>query len=330
MDRARWLVVAGTLAACSAFALAGDLAPAAVWKTDFAQAQEEARRANLPLVVHFHAPWCGPCRKMDRELLNSQELLQLLQGSFVAVKVNVEKDPATQQRFQVDSLPTDLIIGPDGKLLFRSESYAIGDRQKYLARIRQVRGTLPGEPNRPPAEPRKQLLVSSGRPPGEKLVPEPVEPRKVPIEDDDPTIRPAPIDSDPQESPVLTSNVLALDGFCPVTLRNTRSWAPGDEQIVWQHEGFVYRFASIEARSEFKKQPARFAPRLLGCDPVVLAESDLAVRGSTRFGAFYDGGLYLFQSAESRAKFRKSPDKFSRLQHALSPDDVKRLASAAD
>jgi thiol-disulfide isomerase/thioredoxin/YHS domain-containing protein len=324
MSRARLLAAACLLCACTFIAHAADPTPAAVWKTNFAEAQEEARRANLPLVVHFHAPWCGPCRKMDRELLNSQELMKLLEGSFIAVKVNVEKDPSTQQKFRVESLPTDLIVAPDGKVLFRSETYGPGDRQRYLAKINQVRS---GQ-----AASGRQPVAAARRGPQEKLVPEPIEPHEVALDDEgaQPVIRPAPIDGNAEENAVITSQQLALDGFCPVTLRNTRAWKAGDEQIPWEHEGFVYRFASVEARSEFKKNPSRFAPRLLGCDPVVLAETDLAVRGSTRFGAFYDGGLYLFQSAQSRAKFRKSPDKFSRLQHALKPDDVKRLADAGN
>jgi YHS domain-containing protein len=61
----------------------------------------------------------------------------------------------------------------------------------------------------------------------------------------------------------------------------------------------------------------------------VLAQSDVAVRGSVKFGAFYEGELFLFESADSRAKFRKDPARYARLQHALKPEDVKKIASTA-
>ena len=72
------------------------------------------------------------------------------------------------------------------------------------------------------------------------------------------------------------------------------------------------------------------APRLLGCDPVTLAENDVAVRGSTQFGAFYDGALFLFESADSRTKFRKAPTRYSQLKHVVKPEDVKKVASNLD
>ena len=48
-----------------------------------------------------------------------------------------------------------------------------------------------------------------------------------------------------------------------------------------------------------------------------------------KFGAFYEGELYLFESADSRTKFRKDPARYARLQHALKPEDVKKIASTS-
>jgi YHS domain-containing protein len=79
------------------------------------------------------------------------------------------------------------------------------------------------------------------------------------------------------------------------------------------------------SRDEFKANPGKYAPRLRGCDPVALVKSDLAVRGSVKFGAFYEGELFLFETADNRAAFRKDPVKFARLQHALKPEDVKKM-----
>ena len=87
---------------------------------------------------------------------------------------------------------------------------------------------------------------------------------------------------------------------------------------------------ATDKRDEFKAHPARYAPRLLGCDPVTLTENDVAVRGSTQFGAFYDGSLFLFESAASRAKFRKAPTRYSQLKHVIKPEDVKKVASNSD
>jgi YHS domain-containing protein len=62
---------------------------------------------------------------------------------------------------------------------------------------------------------------------------------------------------------------------------------------------------------------------------VVLSRNDLAVRGSVKFGAYYEGELFLFQSAESRATFRKNPAHYAKLQHTLRLEDVKKVATTA-
>jgi len=171
----------------------------------------------------------------------------------------------------------------------------------------------------------------------DKLVPPPTEPRKVP--EIAATSQPAevPANVSKQDIPVAAGTVaadssamlLAMDGYCPVTLRTTRAWKPGSSEIFCEHDGQIFFFTAAEKRDEFKANPGRFAPRHLGCDPVVLAQSDVAVRGSVKFGAFYEGELYLFESADSRTRFRKDPARYARLQHALKPEDVKKIASTS-
>jgi YHS domain-containing protein len=62
-------------------------------------------------------------------------------------------------------------------------------------------------------------------------------------------------------------------------------------------------------------------PRLLGCDPVVLYRTDRAMSGSTEFGAYFDGGLYLFTAPETRTEFKEHPMRYTRTRHVLRPDD---------
>src|SRR5204863_9731601 len=48
---------------------------------------------------------------------------------------------------------------------------------------------------------------------------------------------------------------VAMDGYCPVTLRTTRSWKTGDKTISHEYEGQLYYFVSAERRNEFKAHP---------------------------------------------------------------------------
>jgi hypothetical protein len=80
--------------------------------------------------------------------------------------------------------------------------------------------------------------------------------------------------------------------------------------------------ASAAELDEVRAQPDRFAPQLQGCDPVVLEERDRAIVGDTRFGVFYDTGLYFFVNADTRARFKAAPHQYTQTKHVLNVDQI--------
>ncbi|WP_346959304.1 thioredoxin [uncultured Arthrobacter sp.] len=71
---------------------------------DFAAVAEQS---PVPALVDFWAAWCGPCRMVSPVL---DKLAQERAGQVKLVKVDVDKSPALSRRFDVQAIPTMLVI----------------------------------------------------------------------------------------------------------------------------------------------------------------------------------------------------------------------------
>lgn len=77
---------------------------------DFHAAVNES---SLPVLVDVWAPWCGPCRMVSPAL---EKLAGELAGKLKLVKVNADDNPEVSRRFEVQSIPT-LVLLDRGALL---------------------------------------------------------------------------------------------------------------------------------------------------------------------------------------------------------------------
>ncbi|MFE2161168.1 thioredoxin [Streptomyces lydicus] len=71
---------------------------------DFAEIAEQAAPVVL---VDLWATWCGPCRRVSPAL---EQVARELAGKIKLVKVDVDQAPRLSQRFQVQAVPTLLLL----------------------------------------------------------------------------------------------------------------------------------------------------------------------------------------------------------------------------
>ena len=78
--------------------------PIALTVADF---DVHARRNDIPLIVDFWAPWCGPCRMMAPAY---EQAAKILEPHVRLAKVNTEAEQALGGRFGIQSIPTMIVL----------------------------------------------------------------------------------------------------------------------------------------------------------------------------------------------------------------------------
>lgn len=73
-----------------------------VAELDMARHDKAARADELPLIVDYWAPWCGPCRMMAPEFVKAAKALQ---GLARFAKIDTEQFPQISQRLQIRGIP---------------------------------------------------------------------------------------------------------------------------------------------------------------------------------------------------------------------------------
>lgn len=85
---------------------------------------------GTPVLVDFFATWCGPCKMMGPIL---QQLKSELGESIRIIKIDVDKNPAIAQHYQVRSVPT-LKIFQNGQVKWSGSGVMQADQLASIAR----------------------------------------------------------------------------------------------------------------------------------------------------------------------------------------------------
>lgn len=69
--------------------------------------ETEVLQSDLPVMIDFWAPWCGPCKALTPTV---HKLAEELEGKVKVVKINIDESPEIAGKYSIMSIPTLLIF----------------------------------------------------------------------------------------------------------------------------------------------------------------------------------------------------------------------------
>lgn len=82
---------------------------------------QKAKQENKMVFMDCYTSWCGPCKKMMKEVFSLEKVGRFMNTRFVCYKKDMEKGDGKElaERYQVEVYPTFLLLNTEGKVIHR-------------------------------------------------------------------------------------------------------------------------------------------------------------------------------------------------------------------
>jgi hypothetical protein len=108
------------------------------WQPWGGEAFAKARREGRPVLVDAEATWCHWCHVMEARTYGDPEVAALVNGSFVAIKADIDQHPDAQELYADIGWPGTTLYAPDGTVLWRHRGFI--PKEDFLPVLRRVAG----------------------------------------------------------------------------------------------------------------------------------------------------------------------------------------------
>ena len=102
---------------------------------DYHTGMEKAESEDIPVMIDFYTDWCSFCKLMDENTYTDEDVIAKSR-SFVAIKVEAEKEADVSQNYEVKGYPTIFFLMPNGEVISKVVGYT--EAEAFLEEMNQA------------------------------------------------------------------------------------------------------------------------------------------------------------------------------------------------
>jgi thiol:disulfide interchange protein len=106
--------------------------PGIVWNNDYNATMTLAGQQGKPVLLAFHAKWCGYCTKMKETTYHAPEVVKVVEN-FIPIMIDTDQQGDIAQKYDVGPIPAYVITKPDGTVIEKFLGYY--DPGDFVARL---------------------------------------------------------------------------------------------------------------------------------------------------------------------------------------------------
>ncbi len=305
------------------------------WARTWPEATSAAQRSQRLILLHFWNYNCPPCLLLERRVFNQPEVIRAVHSQYVPLKVNVAENEDMAEHFKIDKWPTDVIVTPEGKEVFRAISQQ--DPHRFVATLHQVAAHVSmGLPIHgyaatpaPPEQGEGRDTNAFPAPGSEPGSPPPASSKPAAPQPNTAGTGPAMIENQfagslKQTSPPRQADMApAYGGQFRIPQASGQPQPPAEpppvDRPTSQHQTPAHpygitqvgipRQAGLPAVGE--EAGGHGPPALDGYCAVTLVQEEKWVKGDERWGVVHRGRLYLFASQQNAEAFYGNPSTYA-------------------
>ena len=95
----------------------------AKWYTSLSEAKAAAVSSGRKIFVDFFATWCGPCKMLQSDVLETERFKDLASKKLVLLRIDVDAQAAVAQQYGITAMPTQMVLDAQGNVLSKTVGY---------------------------------------------------------------------------------------------------------------------------------------------------------------------------------------------------------------